>query len=78
MPGADSKGTVVTTADQAHPSSFQPKQTEQTGLAYSLTCEEAQNSGQLALIVTPCTICIGAGVLQNPLFRFGVVYFPHR
>lgn len=37
-----------------------------------------QHSEQLALIVTPCTICIGAGVLQNPALSDGVVHFPHR
>jgi hypothetical protein len=78
MPGANSKRTIVTTGDQAHPSSFQPQQTEQTGLTGSLTCEEAQHSEHFTLIVTPCTICIGAGVLQNPLFCPGVVAVPHR
>jgi hypothetical protein len=40
--------------------------------------EDVQQSGHIALIVTLCTMCIGAGVLQNAAFKVGEVVVQHR
>lgn len=80
MPVTGCKGTVVAAADQAQPRDFiQSRQMKHTGLVGAcLYPKRHQHSGHFALTLTPCTICIGAGILQNLLVNVGVISFPHR